>query len=123
MNLKSLLFSFQGRINRLQYWVVTITLIVIGATSQMGNTYGPDNPMTVVPALLSLIGFVVVLWINLAVQVKRWHDLDKSVFWALINLVPVIGSIWVIITCGFFSGTAGNNHFGSKPILKKGKII
>ena len=98
MNLKSLLFSFKGRIGRLQYWVITLILMGIGAgNDQSLSQYGPENPMTAGPALISFAVFIILVWVGLAVQVKRWHDRDKTGWWALINLVPVLGQIWVLI--------------------------
>jgi len=120
MNIPSLLFSFNGRINRLPYWIVTV--ILTGAGSVFGKPaaqYGPDNPMTVGPALITLITFAFSLWVGLAVQVKRWHDLDKSGWWALVNLVPVIGWIWALFQCGFMPGTTGENRFGADPLKEK----
>ena len=113
MNLKSLLFSFQGRITRLIFWVVTLILIGWGSIfQQLMGSYGPDNPMTIGPGLVTIVNFIIVLWIGLSVQVKRWHDRDKSGWWALINLIPIIGQAWVLIECGVLRGTAGDNRFG-----------
>lgn len=117
MNLKSLLFSFCGRINRLPYWVVTLIFIGFGGASQQAlGTYGQDNLMTVGPALITIANFIIGVWIGIAVQVKRWHDRDKSGWWALINLVPIIGQVWVLIECGVLRGTAGDNRFGRDSI-------
>ncbi len=117
MKLTSLLFSFEGRINRLPYWLVTLVLYGIGgATGQTGTQYGPDNPMTLLPGIITLVTFVLGVWIALAVQVKRWHDRDKSGWWVLINFIPVIGWIWVLIQCGILKGTEGENRFGKNPV-------
>lgn len=117
MKVTSLLFSFQGRINRLPYWLVTLVVYGIGSGSGQASTqYGPDNPMTIVPGIITLVTFVLVVWIGLAVQVKRWHDRDKTGWWALINLIPVIGQIWVLIQCGILKGTEGENRFGKDPV-------
>jgi uncharacterized membrane protein YhaH (DUF805 family) len=116
MNLLSLLFSFQGRINRLPFWIVTLIMIGFGvATQPAADTYGPDNPMTIGPAVLAIVSIIISLWVGLAVQIKRWHDRDKSAWWALLNLVPIIGSIWILVECGFMQGTAGDNRFGGDP--------
>lgn len=117
MKLTSLIFSFQGRINRLPYWLVTLVIYGIGSVSgQTSTQYGPDNPMTIVPVIITLVTFVLGVWIALAVQVKRWHDRDKSGWWALINIIPVIGWIWVLIQCGILKGTEGENRFGKDPV-------
>ena len=115
MSVKSLLFSFRGRISRLPFWIVTLILIGWGLTfRQFFGPYGPDHPMTIGPALVTIINFVAVVWINLAVQVKRWHDRDKSGWWALLNLIPVVGQIWILIECGILRGTVGGNRFGQE---------
>ena len=113
MSLKLLLFSFRGRTTRLPFWVVTLILIGWGATfQQFMGPYGPENSMTIGAGLVTLANFVIVLWVGLAVQIKRWHDRDKSGWWVLLNLIPVIGHIWILIECGVLRGTVGENRFG-----------
>ncbi len=46
------------------------------------------------------------------VYIKRFHDRDKSGWWVLIGLVPLIGQLWLLIECGFLAGTPGPNRFG-----------
>ncbi|MBL0717518.1 MAG: DUF805 domain-containing protein [Desulfosarcina sp.] len=113
MHLKLLLFSFRGRINRLPYWIVTLILIGWGSIfQQLMGSYGPDNPMTIGPVLVTIANFIIVLWIALSIQVKRWHDRDKSGWWVLINLIPIIGQVWGFIECCVLRGTVGDNRFG-----------
>ena len=49
---------------------------------------------------------------SLAIQVKRWHDRNKSGWWVLIGLIPLIGGIWALIETGFLAGDDGENRFG-----------
>ncbi|OAD23398.1 membrane protein containing DUF805 [Candidatus Thiomargarita nelsonii] len=65
---------------------------------------------------LNIIAPLILLWPGLATQVKRWHDRNKSGWWVLINLIPIIGWIWALIEVGFLPGTKGNNRFGSDPL-------
>jgi uncharacterized membrane protein YhaH (DUF805 family) len=60
--------------------------------------------------LLSLIAIIV--------QVKRWHDRDKSGWWVLINFIPLVGPLWTLIECGFIKGTTGENRFGPDPLAR-----
>jgi uncharacterized membrane protein YhaH (DUF805 family) len=55
----------------------------------------------------------IVVWPSVAVQIKRWHDRNKSAWWVFISLVPIIGGIWAIIETVFLKGTQGKNRFGS----------
>ncbi len=109
--MKELLFSFEGRINRQPYWLFNVALVVVlGITSAIEMSIGDTEP-----GVLS-VGFMFFSWWpSLAIQVKRWHDRDKSGWWVLINLIPVIGVIWAIVENGFLTGTEGNNRFGSDP--------
>ncbi len=67
---------------------------------------------------LNLVGlfFLPLYWIGLAVTVKRSHDRDKSGWWILIALIPLIGAIWFLIEFGFLRGTPGPNRFGPDPL-------
>ena len=50
------------------------------------------------------------------VDIKRWHDRDKSGWWMLITLVPIIGSSWLLIELGFLKGTPGPNRFAGDKL-------
>ena len=70
-------FSFDGRINRSTYWGIWLVLnCVCGGLSYLIDfeTLGPS--MFTIIILLFLI--LAVTWIELAIQIKRWHDRDKS---------------------------------------------
>ncbi|WGK69809.1 DUF805 domain-containing protein [Candidatus Haliotispira prima] len=110
------LFSFRGRCTRLPFWIVTLILVGWGSSfSLLMGPWGPENPMTLGPVLVTIINIVIVLWIGLAVEIKRWHDRNKSWRWALLNLIPIVGKIWIFIECGILLGTEGDNDFGRKP--------
>ena len=123
----SLLFSFQGRINRARFWLVHVGIFVVEAIvlSLMGGTAaiisGDYEQVMIVSgganrAVWSIVG-VIAFWISLAAGVKRWHDRNKSGWWMLIILVPVIGSLWYLIECGFLKGTTGPNAYGADPLI------
>ena len=107
-----LLFQFDGRINRAKYWlgfvVVLVGFLIVG-----GLVAGIDSGAA--RAVLGL-AYLALFWPALAVQIKRWHDRDKSGWWVLIGLIPFIGSLWVLIECGFLQGTEGPNQYGPDPL-------
>ena len=51
---------------------------------------------------------------SLAVAMRRQHDTDRSGWWILIALVPLIGAI-ILIVMMCQRGTAGPNRFGPEP--------
>jgi uncharacterized membrane protein YhaH (DUF805 family) len=51
---------------------------------------------------------------SLAVQVRRFHDQDKSGWFILLNFVPYVGGLIVFVfMC--LEGTRGPNRFGADP--------
>ncbi len=104
------LFSFKGRTNRMTYWLTYLLLAAVAFIVQRGA----DKLSEPVAAILLLFVCVPIL----AVNVKRWHDRDKSAWWLLMHLVPLIGPIWILIECGFLRGTEGPNHYGSDPLTE-----
>ncbi len=50
----------------------------------------------------------------LAVTVRRLHDTNRSAWWLLIGLVPLIGGIWMLLLT-VLEGTSGANRFGEEP--------
>jgi len=123
--MQSLLFSFQGRINRAKFWLVhvvmwVVVLVVFGAI--LGSAALSSDPQAalqsvgLVGGLILLVVYILALWIGLAIAAKRWHDRNKSAWWILIVFVPAVGGLWYLIECGFLKGTTGTNRFGSDPL-------
>ncbi len=110
-----LLFSFEGRINRKPFWIYNLSILALFIIFSL--LFGTD--ITMQSDDESWIFPLIFLWPSLAVQIKRWHDLDKSGWYILINLIPIIGPIWTFIQTGFMPGTSGHNRFGANPIANK----
>lgn len=111
LTMTQLLFSFQGRIRRKAYWLGSLgVLLAYVAVAMILQLAGLSEA-----ALTTVLGvlYIPVIWISLAIQAKRWHDRNKSAWWILINLIPVIGAIWALVENGFLAGDAGSNGFGS----------
>ena len=70
------------------------------------------NPIAVIVMILL---YIPMIWIGLALQVKRWHDRDKSGAYVFVNLIPLAGPIWAFIEAGCLRGTVGQNRFGGDP--------
>jgi hypothetical protein len=51
---------------------------------------------------------------QLAINIKRCHDRDRSAWFMLIALVPLV-NLWYLVELGFLPGTKGANHFGADP--------
>lgn len=94
-------FRLSGRIPRSTYWLASIPLALVAAIAEIYDECS-----------WSILLWLAILWPMLAIYAKRWHDRDKSGWWTLITLIPLIGPIWAMIECGFLPGTVGQNRFG-----------
>ena len=65
-------------------------------------------------AFISLIANLALLLPSLAVTARRLHDTDRSAWWILIALIPLIGAI-VLLVFLVQDGTPGPNRFGPSP--------
>jgi len=111
------LFSFEGRINRLRYWLnslIPIAIMMVGIVV-LGATARGDEGANPIGGFIMLVVVIIATWISLAIQVKRWHDLDQSGWWVIAGAVPYVNII-VLIILGFIKGTKGPNRFGANPL-------
>ena len=121
--------DFSGRARRTEYWMFTLFNLIIavvlgfidralGFGSFTGNTSG-DVAFSASLGLLSGLYSLAVLLPSLAVGVRRLHDTDRSGWWLLIGLIPLIGGI-VLLVFFVLEGTRGPNRFGADPKLASG---
>lgn len=86
-------FDFKGRSRRREFWysaicnwIIAIVISMLGAIT--------------IGQLASVIEFMFTAMValpNLAVAIRRMHDIGKSGLILLVSFIPVIGTIWVII--------------------------
>ena len=115
MDWKYLFTSLEGRIGRQSYWMGVIAVSVISIVASLLDvvlgTMGEEGV-----GIISGIAGLAMIYPIIVLYAKRWHDRNKSGWWTLISLVPVIGGLWMLIECGFLRGTDGDNRFGPDPL-------
>lgn len=105
---------FEGRARRMEYWMfVLINCLIIVVLSVVDTVVGLFSLGDSVGALTGLY-WLVVLVPSVAVTVRRLHDTDRSGWWALLALLPVLGTIVLFVFC-VLDGTPGANRFGENP--------
>ncbi|HEY0419803.1 MAG TPA: DUF805 domain-containing protein [Acetobacteraceae bacterium] len=104
--------DFNGRASRSEYWwfalfciVVNIVMSFIDRQTGMG--------------VLSILVSVALLLPALAVGARRLHDRDRSGWFLLLSLIPLVGSI-ILLIWFCYRGIAGPNRFGPDPLAASG---
>jgi uncharacterized membrane protein YhaH (DUF805 family) len=103
-------------VNRNQWWLklvlpVTVISMVLVFVDMAAGGYDPELGVGLFSGIFVLLALVPAIM----VYIKRFHDRDKSGWWVLIALIPLIGAIWILVELGFLAGTPGPNRFGPPP--------
>jgi uncharacterized membrane protein YhaH (DUF805 family) len=125
MSISSLLWSFEGRIGRAKFWLGFLLILIMsailgslagifGVTVEQGRGIVVEE-LGFAGALYLLAASILVLYSQLAVYTKRFHDRGKSGWWVLIAFVPVVGFLWILIELGMLAGDPGPNAYGPPP--------
>ena len=101
---------FSGRARRKEYWYFflfnAIFSFVLGLIDNLVGTYN----------VLSGLYSLAVLLPSLGVSIRRLHDTGRSGWWLLIGLIPLIGTIILLIYM-VSDSQAGTNEYGPSPKL------
>lgn len=108
--------DFSGRARRREYWwftlfvmVATVPLAILDVIvfGERVATYGA-GPLTGIFTLALLLP-------SLGVSVRRMHDRDKSGWFLLLGVIPLIGGL-ILLFQFVQRGTVGDNRFGADPV-------
>lgn len=104
--------NFSGRACRSEYWFWSLFIFLAEiVTSFIDMVLG----FSATTGLFGLATFLP----SLAVAIRRLHDLDRSGWWILLALIPVIGWI-ILIIWDCTKGTEGPNRFGPDRLATLG---
>ena len=91
--------AFDGRAVRSEFWWFALFTFLVSAGAGM------------VSQTLSGLFSLAVLLPSLAVGARRLHDIDKSGWWQLVSLVPLVG--WLVVLYWYLQPTQPQaNRFG-----------
>jgi uncharacterized membrane protein YhaH (DUF805 family) len=109
--------TFSGRASRSEYWWWSLALIILfvmlavieGAI--IAPLLGFEQFASDAGQPLSLLAGLGLILPSIAVTVRRLHDTERSAWWLLVGLVPLIGNL-VLLFFYVQMGTDGENQFG-----------
>lgn len=94
--------DFKGRARRREFWYFELFCVLLSLLLSFMN-----EDLATLAMLITLIP-------NIAVNVRRLHDIDRSGWWMLIALVPIVGVLLLL----FWAAQEGNptaNQYGKSP--------
>lgn len=107
--------DFSGRLSRKGYWYFVLANFLVAAAITLVEYIIRGMPSSyettlILPSIYSLAIFIP----SLAAMVRRLHDIGKSGWNALISLIPLVGSIVVLVFL-FQRGDQEENKYGAVP--------
>lgn len=114
-------FTIHGRIGRLRYlaWmlVLSVAMLVasgIIATASFAVATASPTLGIILGSLLGFALFIVLTVVSVQIGVQRLHDLGWSGWLYLLNLVPLVNSIFPLLLL-VLPGNPGANQYGAPP--------
>ncbi|MGY1919741.1 DUF805 domain-containing protein [Pseudomonas tolaasii] len=114
-------FTIHGRIGRLRYlaWTLVLTvatLVASGILFTAGFAIATAAPTVaaIFGVLTGLALFVAMVWVSVQIGVQRLHDLGWSGWLYLLNLVPLVNSVFPLLLL-VLPGNSGANQYGPPP--------
>ena len=104
--------DFSGRASRSEYWWAVLFIIFCSiATGVIDGVFFAESELEPIGTLQLLI----TLLPNIAVSARRLHDIGKSGWWLLLNLLVLIGPL-IIFVWSVKKGTEDDNPYGENPL-------
>ena len=101
---------FSGRATRKEYWIFTLLVAILGGVLEMIFIKGNSTIMMILWGIVGLYFAIA----HIAVQIRRLHDIGKSGWFILLNLIPFVGSL-VIFIFNVMDSNPGTNQYGPNP--------
>ncbi len=112
--------DFNGRASRPEMWFGLLAAAGVSMLASIVDSVAFDIALDDFGVFYA-IAFLGLLLPTLAAQVRRLHDTDRSGWWVLIALLPLVGLILLIVWWSQ-KGTVGTNRFGPEPHLAADRI-
>jgi uncharacterized membrane protein YhaH (DUF805 family) len=98
---------FTGRARRTEYWMFLLVSFGISIILEIIDAAAHTT-------LLGILYSLAILIPSVAVGVRRLHDTGRSGWWLLLALIPIVGTIIVIVWYATDS-QPGENAYGPNP--------
>jgi uncharacterized membrane protein YhaH (DUF805 family) len=113
-------FNFKGRATRKEYWMFQLFIFIFfivflfAMTFIVGLMFQVSDKVGVNALLFASLLFLLFGLPNIALTIRRFHDLNKSGWWFLWILLPYIG-IFIVLFFMLLQGDINDNQYGKSP--------
>ncbi|MBB4868042.1 uncharacterized membrane protein YhaH (DUF805 family) [Pseudomonas nitritireducens] len=109
-------FTTDGRIGRVRYlgWSMAMFLVLFAILALVGGAFALSNTLGYLIGAVAVVAFIAYVVVGVMIGVQRLHDIGWSGWLLLLNLVPVVGSVFPLLML-LIPGTSGPNRFGPPP--------
>ncbi|MBE8949579.1 MAG: DUF805 domain-containing protein [Quinella sp. 3Q1] len=119
MELLNKVYTTEGRLNRLSFYKFYFTWLLVSAVvgfilGFIGGFLSGDPQSVLVTVPTGIWSFIAGIG-SMMISVRRLHDLNKSGWWLLLALVPVV-NIFFLVYIFVMPGTGGWNKYGADPL-------
>ena len=98
-------FNAEGRASRSEYWWwYLFTILASIAVSLLGVILDKFTGIEFLSTILTWGLSILILIPNICVQIRRYHDINRSGWWIL---CPIVNTVFL-----FFAGDEGENDYG-----------
>ena len=107
--------NFEGRARRREYWGFMLFWNIIYLAFYGLTLALEDNALLMTGGMITCFLLAIVNIVpQIAVSVRRLHDIGKSGWYLLVNFIPLIGSIWLLVMFCTDSEPS-ENKYGENP--------
>ncbi|MBR9972376.1 DUF805 domain-containing protein [Magnetospirillum sulfuroxidans] len=99
--------TFSGRASRSEFWFFQLFLLLVNLVAMVIDAAILKSDLGVLATIFSIATLVP----NIAVACRRLHDIDKSGWWQLLWLIPLVGMI-VLLIWYITKSDVTDNRFG-----------
>ena len=104
--------NFSGRASRSEYWWWCLFTFIVGIVISIAFCWS-QTANSIASGVTSLFFFLP----SFGLLFRRLHDTGRSGWWWLLGLIPVVGTIILLVWCCQDS-QRGDNQYGPEPNLR-----
>jgi uncharacterized membrane protein YhaH (DUF805 family) len=106
----------------INFLLMAVMIPLAGAVGGASAVMGGEAAMSMATMLVIGVFYLATFVISIMFGKRRLNDLNRSGWWFLLFLIPLVNLIFAIYIL-FFPGTGGDNNFGPAPVANSTGVL